>query len=59
MIIELEVQTLQERVTAIEARQRAYTMHDPTCPVFKTMVQQRKTPGVYVMGPPCDCWLST
>lgn len=48
--------TLQERVEAIESRQRAYGMHDLGCPGFHAQMQEkfngRKIPS------DCNCWLS-
>ena len=49
--------TLESRIEAIEARQRAYGMHDPECPVFRTQVAQRST-DAYLIPPDCTCWLS-
>ena len=49
--------SLESRLAAVEARQRAYGMHDPGCPVFKTEVAQRRT-GAYLIPPDCECWLS-
>lgn len=48
--------SLQERVEAIEKRQRAYSMHDRGCPSFHAQMQEkfngRNVPSA------CNCWLS-
>jgi hypothetical protein len=50
-------QDADSRFAAIEARLRAYGMHDPDCPTFRTEQDQRRT-GAYLIPKPCDCWLS-
>ena len=49
--------SLEERIEAIEARQRTYGMHDPDCPVRLTQIAQRTT-DAYLVSPPCACWLT-
>lgn len=53
---DLAMAVLISRVEMIEARQRAYGMHDPTCQVFVAM----RAPDNFNTGmftPPCTCWL--
>lgn len=49
--------SVDERIEAIEARQRAYGMHDPDCPVYLRAVDQAQTMA-YVLPRKCTCWLS-
>lgn len=46
-----------ERVRAMEERQRAYGMHDPDCPAFKSQLAQQNT-GAHIIPQPCTCWLT-
>lgn len=50
---------LRLRVERIEARQRAYKQHDPSCPVYRyyTSAGYRMDPGMPCYAA-CDCWLS-
>lgn len=49
---------LWERLEAVEARQRAYGMHDPDCPAFQQEQAQAKAEW-QMTELPCSCWLST
>lgn len=51
------LQVLIARVDRIEARQRAHSMHDPDCPVFRARLSQADTPLLYIQVPDCECWL--
>lgn len=47
------------RFAAVEARQRAYGMHDPSCPTFRTEQAQERMDMLLVAElRRCDCWLS-
>jgi hypothetical protein len=49
--------TLEERLAAIEARQREYGMHDPGCKA--RAVERSNAHGLSYYNPePCNCWLS-
>lgn len=53
------VVAFMDRFRALEARQRAYGMHDPDCPVFLGDKAQQRNPDVcYTRNEVCDCWLS-
>ena len=51
------VAAFMDRIAAIEARQRAYEMHDPDCP--RLVDEQAQCNADWMMGlRPCSCWLS-
>lgn len=48
--------TLEERVAAIEARQRDHAMHDPDCPA--RAAQKHNARGMTYTQGDCSCWLT-
>lgn len=50
-------EAITQRLDRIEARQKAYGMHDPECPLFQTEQHQKST-GAYLTRPECLCWLN-
>jgi hypothetical protein len=53
--------SLEERIAAIEARQRAHGQHDPDCPQHHFLTWRPNTPSYEVDEQPedaCNCWLS-
>ena len=49
---------VETRLAAVEARQRAYRMHDPGCPAFVPL--ESLTGGMFLpsMADLCECWLA-
>jgi hypothetical protein len=52
-------QPIQARIEAIEARQRAYGLHDPDCKSFAVDLRHWRTGGWVQLKPgDCTCWLA-
>lgn len=48
---------LEARLVAIEARQRLYGQHDPSCSHARAMLHNRRG-GTYQSPGTCGCWLA-
>lgn len=60
--LELQVAIIQQQIERIEARQRAYEMHDPKCEAGQIQRDNVKASqigfGSFGFKRPCTCWLS-